>query len=273
VAETITSTEILTVFAESFTATAPVIIASAETMAFSESLAGSAADALEGVDVLGAFTESFDAITSYGLTSSEAMPRFSESLPATGTVNLVSHETMPRFHSGFVPSQTLSSAEQMGWFGDAFAAVTQINAAFSESMGGWGEATALQLIETPDGVWVVNIKTGAHSRYTGDLTGATAITGRVVTPVSQLGKDTAKQSPRAFVLKRARADIDLYVNTEEQLLCGPYTVDNHDKEGMHRCRARLALGLRGTDMQFTLEGTDFTLKSLEVEADVSPRVR
>lgn len=120
--------------------------------------------------------------------------------------------------------------------------------------------------------WCVNLVTGGHSRYTGPLDGSATVTGRVVTPSSQLGSDRAKHVPDLYLHGRLDFDLTVATMTDEQAERS-YTLHEDGRQGMHRRRLKLARGVRGTNWQFIVSGRGFTLSSIEIPPVVSQRVR
>ena len=121
--------------------------------------------------------------------------------------------------------------------------------------------------------WCVNLTTGGHSRYVGALDGSlTDVVGQVVTAVTQMGVDRAKHVHDLYIHGRLTADLTVTSTTDEQT-AQTYTLQDDGRTGLHRQRLKLARGVRGTDWQFSVSGTGFSLKSIEVPPVVSRRVR
>ena len=121
--------------------------------------------------------------------------------------------------------------------------------------------------------WCVNLTTGGHSRYVGALDGSiTDVVGQVVTGVNQLGSDRAKHVHDLYIHGRLTADLTVTSTTDEQT-AQTYTLQDDGRTGLHRQRLKLARGVRGTDWQFSVSGTGFSLKSIEVTPLISQRVR
>ena len=138
-----------------------------------------------------------------------------------------------------------------------------------------GFAQGITIVPNED-VWVVNLATGGHARYMGDMTGATPVAAFALTGVCQLGSDRAKFVHEAFVNMRTDGDAEITTITDEQQTVGPYLIESDGREGAHRRRSRMAKGVKGTVWQFRIanvDGSIFTLKSLEVPPVVSQRVQ
>lgn len=135
-----------------------------------------------------------------------------------------------------------------------------------------GLVVEIDVLSDDTTAWCVNLATGGHSRYTGPLDGSqTAITGRVVTAVSQLGSDRTKYVPDLYVTGRLDADLTVTTITDEQTR-RDYPLPADNRQGLHRRRLKLARGIKGTSWQFTVSGTGFTLRSIEVPPIASQRV-
>ena len=132
------------------------------------------------------------------------------------------------------------------------------------------------LVETTDGVWVVNLATGGHSRYTGDISGALPVSAYALLPANELGSPNAKFVTEAYAHIRTGGDVEITTVTDEQTERSGYVIPTDDRQGLHRRRVKLAKGIKGTNWQFkvgNISGADFTLKSLEVSPVTSQRTR
>lgn len=159
-------------------------------------------------------------------------------------------------------------------FGEIATGVSNILATSRESVS-FSEKIRGELVETPDGVWVVNLFHGGHSRYVGDLTGVQPVDAYALLPASQLGSDQAKFVPDVYAHLRTSGSMSITAVVDEQReVVGENIVDD-GRAGMHRRRAKMPLGIRGVNWQLKLaniEGADFTAKTIEVTPVVSRRV-
>ncbi len=140
--------------------------------------------------------------------------------------------------------------------------------AFSEKLRG-------AIIETDDVVWVINLKTGGHARYTGDLSGATPVEAYALTPSTDFGTPHQKHVYDAYHDMRSSGDVELTTITDEETVIDGYIVPFDGREGLHRRRCQLARGVRGNQWQFKIAnvaGANFIHKGLEVLPVVSQRV-
>lgn len=125
-------------------------------------------------------------------------------------------------------------------------------------------------------IWVVNLATGGHAYYTGDLTGATPVSAYAVTGTHQLGSDRAKYVHDVYTHMRIDGEAEITTMVDEQKTPDPYLVEFDDRTGIHRRRTKIAKGLKGTNWQFkvaNVAGSSITLKTLEVPPVESQRVR
>lgn len=121
--------------------------------------------------------------------------------------------------------------------------------------------------------WCVNLTTGGHSRYVGALDGSlTDVVGQVVTAVTQMGVDRAKHVHDLYIHGRLTADLTVTSIVDEQTRHS-YTIHEDGNSGLHQQRLKLARGVRGTDWQFSVSGTGFSLKSIEVPPVTSARTK
>ena len=128
-----------------------------------------------------------------------------------------------------------------------------------------GESCCGLIVETTDGVWVVNLFTGGHSRYAGALDGSQPVAAFAITPVSQLGTDKTKFVGTAYVDMRTMGTVDLTTVADEFKPSGPYPLGPDNLPGIHKRRVRLAKGVRAQNWQFRLDTSSETaIKSLEV---------
>jgi hypothetical protein len=152
-------------------------------------------------------------------------------------------------------------------FGESSAGVQSVTSILSSAVIRFGESSNGVVVETTDGVWVINLMTGGHSRYAGDLSGASPVDAFVVTPVSQLGSERAKFVGSAFLNMRATGTVNLSTITDETKTTGPYPTVSDTLSGIHRRRVRLGKGIRGESWQFVIDnngGSEAAIKSLEV---------
>lgn len=256
---------------ESTTAVADLVTTCSGEITFSEQVAGAA-------DILATSSEqlSFSEQTAGELTTTAVCREslsFSEGTRAVLVVSATGAESI-KFSEQTKTANTALSAESVT-FSEISRIVNEISATLAESISFSDKAICI-LIETDDGVWAVNLATGGHSRYTGDLTGATPIDAYALTGVSELGSDRAKHVHEAFIHMRTSGEVTITTTTDEQHSPSPYTIPFDNREGMHRRRRKLAQGIKGTNWQFKIanvEGSTFTVKSLETPPIVSQRVR
>ncbi len=115
-------------------------------------------------------------------------------------------------------------------------------------------------------VWVVNLYTGGHSRYQGDMTGATAVQASVVTGVSRLGYEYVKYVGLAHILARLDRSVTLSTVTDEYIEVSGYPVPFDRNPGLFLRKIRLSEGVKGVLWQFRLDsgGANCDIKSLKV---------
>lgn len=148
----------------------------------------------------------------------------------------------------------------------------------------------------------VNLKTGAHSRYTNfdfdafftlsgqhcgaNGSGVSALGGGLdedaeietsfTTPVADFGLPQQKVCPDAYLHARTDGDLalDLFVDEVEVATDLPFRAPYRPDSGLRRFRAKLPRGARGTNWQFrvrNVDGCDFTALSLKVTPAASAR--
>lgn len=147
----------------------------------------------------------------------------------------------------------------------------------------------------------VNLKTGAHSRYTGfdfsaffefgglygagsagvsllfgDLDGTSEIQASFTTPVVDFGLPELKVCSNAYLYARTAGDLTLDLSVDEAEVATelPFTGPYHLENGLRRLRAKLPRGARGTNWQYTIRNVDgcmFTALSLKVTPAASAR--
>jgi hypothetical protein len=150
---------------------------------------------------------------------------------------------------------------------------------------------------------VVNLGNGAHSRYTGFsykgffqigtqsyganadgvmlLEGETDYDGALVdayavTPVADFGQPQRKICSHAYLHVRTEGEmtLDLFVDEEEVATELPFTGPHQIGNGLRRLRAKLPIGVKGTNWQFKISNVDgcrFTAMSLKVVPVVTQR--
>jgi len=244
----------------------------AESISLKEFLSGTAALAAYGSEKI-VFSESAGGdVAEFGL-SNETLS-FTEHLAGSLPILGASRESLS-FSETALAGMWGQSAESIS-FAEFGRAVLPVDG-FTRECLSFGEKLHGVLVETDDGVvWVVNLKTGGHSRYTGDLTGTTPVDAYVVTPVDQLGGMMAKHVPDAYLHLRCDGDMEITTVTDEQTVRDGYFVERDSREGVHRRRRKLARGIKSSNWQFkiaNLGGADFTLKSMEVLPVMSQRVK
>jgi hypothetical protein len=233
-----------------------------EYLAGTAALVGTASERLQ-------LSEHVTAILENAGASREAL-RFSEHATGVLTRTATSRESLS--FSEFVRSALWGQARETLRFGENVHGVSLVTGVSREALR-FSERILGMLVEVDDLVWVVNLKTGGHAQYTGALDGSVPVEGYAVTGVTDFGIPNKKNVPDAFLHMRAGADVELATITDEQLEVGGYTISSDDQAGLHRRRIQLARGIRGTNWQFKVSGSDFTIKSLEVPPVTSQRVQ
>jgi len=144
----------------------------------------------------------------------------------------------------------------------------------------------------------VNLKTGAHSRYTnftfvaffdqyganssgvsvlaGGLDGTAVIDASFTTPAADFGLPQLKTCSDAYLHARTDGDLtlDLYVDETEVATDLSFRAPYHPDAGLRRLRVKLPRGARGTNWQFKIRNVDgcrFTALSLKVTPAASAR--
>lgn len=260
--------------------------------------------ALGFVTIQGTAAESLSGVSEYALgfvtiqgTAAETLPLFTES--AAGVVSLAGTAaeglSCAEFSRGYLPirgttaeglrfrerssgalrgrsGESLSFSETARGF-SPISGMAQGSIRFGEHCYGLVVEPTVDPLSDDTIAWCVNLATGGHSRYTGALDGSLAnVIGTVVTAVNQLGSDRAKYVPDLYLHGRIDADLDVSAIIDEQTPRS-YILREDGRQGMHRRRLKLARGLKGTNWQFRVSGTRFTLQTIEAPPVVSQRVR
>lgn len=242
----------------------------AETLEFSEYALGIVTMVGTSTETL-SFSESSSGVVANHGTSSEALT-FSEHVRGSVVIQGTGVEGI-RFRESSRGVLWGRSGESLS-FSESSRGFSPISGTGRESIR-FGEhcyGHVVELVSDDTTAWCVNLATGGHSRYTGPLDGSATVTGRVVSPVSQLGSDRAKHVPDLYVHGRLDSDLTVASVTDEQAEHS-YTLRQDGRQGMHRRRLKLARGVRGTNWQFIVSGESFTIQSIEIPPVVSQRVR
>jgi hypothetical protein len=117
--------------------------------------------------------------------------------------------------------------------------------------------------------------TGVH-KLTGDLDDTTAISSEVAVPVSSFDKQGMKACSDIYALGRLVGNLEIITIVDEQKATTGFMVQNDGRQGLHRIRAKISKGIKGSVWQFKIKnvsGSDFQLNNLEAVLRELQRIR